>query len=46
MENPELEFLQWLLKRFIDMNDIDQDAVSVKELLGRLDEELTPIGGG
>ena len=46
MENPEVEFLQWLLKRFIAMNDIDVEKSSVSDLLQRLDEELTPIGGG
>ncbi len=46
MENPELEFLQWLLRRFIDMSEIDADSATVKELLKRLNEELTPIGGG
>ena len=46
MENPEIEFLQWLLKRFIDMNEIYPDTATVKQLLDRLNEELTPIGGG
>ena len=46
METPEMEFLQYLLSRFIDMNDMDPDKVSVRELMNRLDEELTPIGGG
>jgi hypothetical protein len=46
MENPEMEFLQYLLKRFIDMNDMDIEKASVKDLLEKLNEELTPIGGG
>jgi hypothetical protein len=46
MENPEMEFLQYLLKRFIEMNEMDVEKASVKELLEKLNEELTPIGGG
>ncbi|MBU1672245.1 MAG: hypothetical protein KKF41_13345 [Actinobacteria bacterium] len=46
MENPELEFLHWLLRRFVDMNDLDVEKTTVKELFERLMEELTPIGGG
>ena len=46
MENPEMEFLQYLLSRFVDMNDIDVERASLKELMDKLSEELTPIGGG
>jgi hypothetical protein len=46
MENPELEFLQYLLKRFIEMRDIDVDKATLMDLLDQLSEELTPIGGG
>jgi hypothetical protein len=46
MENPEMEFLQWLLKRFVDMNDIDVERTTLVELMDKLNEELTPIGGG
>lgn len=46
MDSPEMEFLQYLLKRFIEMNDIDEKSTSVQDLLDQLDEELTPIGGG
>lgn len=46
MENPEMDFLMYLLKRFIDMNDMDIEKTTVKDLLDRLNEELTPIGGG
>jgi hypothetical protein len=46
VENPEMEFLQYLLKRFIEMNDLDVEKASVKDLLDKLNEELTPIGGG
>jgi len=46
MENPEMEFMQWLLSRFIDINDIDVDTATLREVLDKLSEELTPIGGG
>jgi hypothetical protein len=46
VENPEMEFLQWLLKRFVDMNEIDVQQTTLAELLDRLNDELTPIGGG
>ena len=46
MENPEMEFLQWLLGKFIQMNDIDVETASLKEVLDRLSLELTPICGG
>lgn len=46
LENPELEFLQYMLKRFIEMRDIDVEKASLKDLLDNLSEELTPIGGG
>lgn len=46
MDNPEMEFLQYLLKRFIEMNDIEVEKATLTDLLDRLNEELTPIGGG
>jgi len=46
VENPEMEFLQWLLSKFVQMNDIDIEAATLKEVLDKLSEELTPIGGG
>lgn len=46
MEAPEMEFLQWLLDRFIEMNDLDPETASLKDLQERLRLELTPIGGG
>lgn len=46
MENPEMEFLQWLLSKFVQMNDIDVETATLKEVLDKLSEELTPIGGG
>jgi hypothetical protein len=46
METPEMEFLQWLLKRFVDMNEIDVEHTTLGDLMEKLNEELTPIGGG
>ena len=46
MENPEMEFLQWLLGKFIQMNDIDVETAALKDMLDKLSLELTPIGGG
>ena len=46
MENPEMEFLQWLLRRFVDMNEIDVERTTLVELMDKLNEELTPMGGG
>lgn len=41
-----MEFLQWLLRRFIEMNSIDVKETTVEQLLDNLGEGLTPIGGG
>jgi len=46
VENPEMEFLQWLLSKFIQMNDIDVETAALKDVLDKLSLELTPIGGG
>jgi|BarGraNGADG00312_2_1021985.scaffolds.fasta_scaffold90845_1 hypothetical protein len=46
VENPEMEFLQWLLSKFIQMNDIDIETATLREVLDKLSLELTPIGGG
>jgi hypothetical protein len=46
MENPEMDFLQYLLRRFIQMEDINVDECTVQDLMDRLLQELTPIGGG
>ncbi len=45
MENPELEYLQWLLMRFIREESVEGD-VSLKDVLDRLNRALTPLGGG
>ena len=41
-----MEFLQWLLTRFVEMNDIDVETATLKNVLDRISLELTPIGGG
>ncbi len=46
METPEIEFLQYLLRRFIELRDIDIEKTTVRSLFAQLDDELTPIGGG
>ena len=46
MENPEMEFLQYLLRRYIELSGIDASRASLKDLLDKLQEDLTPIGGG
>jgi len=46
VENPEMEFLQWLLNRFVIMNEIDVERTTLAQLMDKLNEELTPIGGG
>ncbi len=46
MENPEIEFLQWLLMRFIKDSDLDIETATLKDLIENLSRSLTPIGGG
>lgn len=46
MEAPEMEFLMYLLERFVGINDIDVKEASVEDLMRKINEELTPIGGG
>ncbi len=46
VENPELEFLHWLLTRFIKEEGIDPEKTTVNDLLESLNQALTPIGGG
>ena len=40
-----MNFLLYLLDKFIEMNDLDKE-VTVKDLYDKLNEEMTPIGGG
>ncbi|MDI6874402.1 hypothetical protein [Candidatus Solincola sp.] len=46
MEAPEVEFLLYLLTRYIRNNNIDPAKVSVAELMENINVNLTPIGGG
>ncbi len=46
MEVPELEFLQWLLEKYIHDVGLDMKTASLQDLLDALNEALTPIGGG
>ncbi|MGQ9475945.1 MAG: hypothetical protein ACUVT4_07685 [Actinomycetota bacterium] len=46
MEAPEVEFLLYLLTRYIRNNNIDPTKVSVAELMENINVNLTPIGGG
>lgn len=46
MENPELEFLLYLLNRYIRNSDIDPTKLSVAELMENINVNLTPVGGG
>ncbi len=45
MDTPELEFLQWLVDRFIKAMDLDTSE-PIQELLDKLADALTPMGGG
>ncbi len=46
METPEIEFMLYLLTRYIKTNGIDADKVTVAELMENINVNLTPIGGG
>ncbi len=46
METPEIEFLLYLLTRYIKNNDLDAAQATVAELLENINMNLTPIGGG
>ena len=46
MENPELEFLQWLLLRFVKEEGLDSSSMSLQDLIDSLNRALTPLGGG
>jgi hypothetical protein len=46
MENPEVEFLQYLLNRYIKSYGLDPSSLTVAELLDNINLNLTPIGGG
>jgi len=46
METPEIEFLLYLLTRYIKNNSLEPGKVSVAELIDNINLNLTPIGGG
>jgi hypothetical protein len=46
METPEIEFLLYLLNRYIKNNGLDASQATVAELLENINMNLTPIGGG
>lgn len=46
METPELEFLLYLLTRYLKNNAIDAGKTTVVELLNSINVNLTPLGGG
>ncbi len=46
METPEIEFLLYLLTRYIKNNGLEPAEISVAELLENIHVNLTPIGGG
>lgn len=46
METPEIEFLLYLLNRYIKNNDLDAAKITVEELLENINVNLTPVGGG
>jgi hypothetical protein len=46
METPEVEFLLYLLTRYVKNNDLDVKQVTVTELVENINMNLTPIGGG
>jgi hypothetical protein len=46
METPEIEFLLYLLSRYINNNDLNPAQLTVDELMENINLNLTPIGGG
>lgn len=46
VETPEVEFLQYLLQRYLRAYGLDPSQMSVEELLHNISLNLTPIGGG
>jgi hypothetical protein len=46
METPEMEFLLYLLNRYLKNNELDMSQVTVAELIENINMNLTPIGGG
>jgi len=46
MEAPELEFFQWLLEKFIKSVGLEEKTASLSDLMEKLNDALTPMGGG
>lgn len=46
MEVPEIEFMLYLLTRYIEFNDLAPEQITVAELFENINMALTPIGGG
>jgi hypothetical protein len=46
MEAPEVEFLQYLIQRYLKAYGLDPAKMTVEELLHNISVNLTPIGGG
>ena len=46
VEYPELDFLQYLLRRFVENEELDPAKCTIQDLIDRLLQELIPIGGG
>ncbi len=46
METPEIEFLLYLLTRYVKNNAIVAAETTVEELINNININLTPLGGG
>lgn len=46
METPEIEFLLYLVTRYVKNNELDTSQTTVADLLENINMNLTPIGGG
>ena len=46
METPEMEFLLYLVNRYVKNNSIDPFKVTIAELIENINVNLTPLGGG
>ncbi len=46
METPELEFLLYMLTRYIKNYELKPANITVAELIENINVNLTPVGGG
>ena len=46
METPEIEFLLYLLTRYVKNYELNPAQLTVDELMENINLNLTPIGGG